>query len=105
MKNLVSFEKNPDAVHIEHRKNGMSDLWLRRNGELVRSEEGDSWQAEEAYMQIATSECPAEDEITADFEAWFDYAASWREEPLRSQAQLQADVDYIAAVCGIDLEG
>ena len=104
MKTVVSYERLPDAVHIEHRGTGISDLWLRRNPVPPADPEEDTWQAEEAYMEIATSQIPTKAEIEADFSTWFDYASTWTATAQKTPAQMQADIDYIAAMCGIDLE-
>lgn len=99
----VSYGKEPSAVHIEHRKTGVSDLWIRRNAAAPTNPEEEGWTAEEAYMEIDTSDCPTESEVLEDFDAWFAYVSSWKPKAQRSAAQMQADIDYIAAMCGIDL--
>jgi hypothetical protein len=102
MLNSTSFEREPDTILIEHRKTGISDIWLRKNVTAPTSEE-ESWAAEEAYMQIATEDCPTQDDILADFDGWFAYAAEWKLEKKKTIAQMQADIEYIASMCGIDL--
>jgi hypothetical protein len=104
MLQTVSYEREPAPIRIEHRKSGVSDLWLRKDAAAPATEE-ESWTAQEAYMTLLTPDCPTESEITVNFDTWFDYAAAWQPEKQKTLAQLQADIDYIAAMCGIDLEG
>jgi hypothetical protein len=102
MLNVTNFEREPTAILIERRQTGISDIWLRKNVTAPTTEE-ESWTADEAYMQIATEDCPAQDDILADFDGWFSYAAEWKPEKQKSLAQLQADIEYIASMCDIDL--
>ena len=59
---------------------------------------------EEAFMECALEDCPTVEEVEEDFDDWFEYAAGWQPPKLKSLAQIQADVEYIAALSGIDLE-
>jgi hypothetical protein len=102
MKTTGTYGEKPSLIHIEHRKTGISDIWLRENVTAPTAED-EAWTAEEAYMEIATEDCPTEDEILADFDGWFAYAAEWKPEKQKSLAQMQADIEYIASMCGIDL--
>lgn len=83
---------------------GTCHLYLRKDAREVSDEDGQHWEYSEAYMEMTLSEAPAAAEIEEDFEAWFEYAASWKRPETRSRAQLQADVDYLAALIGADLE-
>lgn len=65
---------------------------------------GTHWECEEAFMECALEDCPTVEEVEEDFDDWFEYAAGWQPPKLKSLAQIQADVEYIAALSGIDLE-
>ena len=65
---------------------------------------GTHWECEEAYMMCAAEDAPEAEEVEEDFEAWFEYVADWQPPRVKSVAQLQADVEYIAAMTGVDLE-
>ena len=78
--------------------------FIRRNAAEKTSDEGKFWECDEAYMVLPAEDAPAAEEIMEDLETWFDYAAGWHEPRVRSREQLQADVEYIAALTGIDLE-
>ena len=88
------------------------EIWIRQNiheedYEIETEGEeyvGKQFVCDEAYMKLDASDCPSVDEIEDDFESWFDYAASWQPAREKSLAQVQADVEYIAAMTGIDLE-
>ena len=55
-------------------------------------------------MECTPEECPTVEEVEEAFDDWFEYAAGWQPPKLKSLAQIQADVEYIAALSGIDLE-
>jgi hypothetical protein len=55
-------------------------------------------------MTLAPEDCPTVSEIQEDPEAWFEYAAAWQPARDKTLRQVQADVEYIAALSGIDLE-
>ena len=56
-------------------------------------------------MECPDDEAPEEEEVEEDFEAWYEYAGDWQPPRVKSREQLQADIEYIAAMTGIDLEG
>ena len=85
----------------------VAKIYLRTDHQEVPDpvEESTHWEGEEAFMECASDEVPTEEEVEEDFEAWFDFACEWQPPRLKSRAQLQADIEYIAAMTGIDLEG
>ncbi len=62
------------------------------------------WECDEASMLCPAEDAPAPDEVAEDFEAWFEYVAGWTQAKQKSLAQIQADVEYIAAMTGVELE-
>ena len=93
-------------------RGGIREVWIRSNiheeeyeietGD--RQEKGKQWVCDEAYMRLDAADCPTVAEIEEDFDGWFDFAAAWQPAREKSLAQVQADVEYIAAMTGIDLE-
>lgn len=88
--------------------NGIARIYLRTDHQEVPDtgeQEGTHWECEEAFMECPDDEAPGEEEVEEDFEAWFEYVGDWQPPRLKSREQLQADIEYIAAMTGIDLEG
>lgn len=79
-------------------------VYIRRGAEQKETEEGAHWACEEATADLPAEDAPTVEEITEDLDDWFEFAAAWKVPRIRSRAQLQADVEYIAALTGIDLE-
>lgn len=100
-----SAQKQED-IEIQVR-DGIARIYLRTDHREVPDTEGESthWECSEAFMECADNEAPDVEEVEEDFESWFDYAASWQPPRLKSPEQLQADIEYIAAMTGVDLEG
>ena len=88
-------------------RNGIARIYLRADHQEVPDTEGEGthWECEEAYMECADADAPEVEEVEEDFEAWFEYVSDWQPPRLKSWEQLQADIEYIAAMTGIDLEG
>ena len=97
-------------------RNGIAQIYLR-SGHREVSEETETvrgnatvrvtethWECDEAYMECADSEAPDAEEVAEDFDGWYEYVGDWEPEKQKTLAQLQADVEYIAAVSGIELE-
>lgn len=103
----VMFTQEPAAVVIESLPDNTRRVLLRADAHEETAPDGEStaWAAREAVMLCAPDDCPTVEEITEDFETWFDYAAAWTAPRQKTVHQMQADIDYIAAMCGIDLEG
>ncbi|MBR4472505.1 MAG: hypothetical protein IKS55_02600 [Oscillospiraceae bacterium] len=99
-----SAEKQRD-IEIDIR-NGIARIFLRSDHQEVPDPEEESthWECSEAFMECPDSDAPDEEEIEEDFESWFEYAAEWQPPRVKSVAQLQADIEYIAAMTGVDLE-
>lgn len=100
-----SAQKQED-IEIQVR-DGIARIYLRTDHQEVpdTEEESTHWECSEAFMECADDEAPDMEEVEEDFESWFDYAADWQPPRLKSPEQLQADIEYIAAMTGIDLEG
>ncbi len=100
-----SAQKQKD-IEIQVR-DGIARIYLRTDHQEVpdTEEESTHWECSEAFMECADDEAPDVEEVEEDFESWFDYAASWQPPRLKSPEQLQADIEYIAAMTGVDLEG
>ncbi len=79
-------------------------VYIRRDATEKENDEGKFWECEEASMCLPAEDAPGVEEVREDLDAWFEYAAGWHEPRVRSREQLQADVEYIAALTGIDLE-
>lgn len=102
----VMFSDEPEAIVIERLPGSTSRVLLRSDVREEDSQDGEgaAWVASEAIMVCATEDCPTEAEIMEDFPGWFEYVAAWSAPRQKSARQMQADIDYIAAMCGIDLE-
>jgi hypothetical protein len=111
MRSVSISAERPSEVCIAGR-GLIREVWIRAN---IREEEtvvdtgqepetGSQWVCDEAYMSLSPEDCPTVSEVQEDLEAWFDYAAAWQPAREKSLAQVQADVEYIAALTGIDLE-
>ena len=102
----ISAEKQPDVQIVA--RDSARELWVRQNAEEITIEteggqEGTAWTCDEAYMQLDPEDCPTVEEVEEDIETWFDYAAAWEPERTKTNAELQADIEYIALMAGIDL--
>ena len=100
-----SAEKQED-IEIQVR-DGIARLYLRSGHQEVQEvgeEAGTHWECEEAYMECAEADAPDAEEIEEDFEAWCEYAGDWQPGKTKSLRQIQADVEFIAAMTGIELE-
>lgn len=102
----ISAEKQPDVQIVN--RGAFSEIWIRQNAEEIEIDSGaevlgTAWTCDEAYMKIEQEDCPTAEEIEEDIEAWFDYAAGWEQERTKTNAELQADIEYIALMAGIDL--
>ena len=86
-------------------RGGAARIYLRRDHRQVTDEEGEHWECDEAFMVCEEADCPTEQELQEDFDDWFDYAAAWQPGRQKSLGQLQADIEYVAAMTGVELEG
>lgn len=86
----------------------VTQIYLRTDHREVEDTEegmtGTHWECEEAFMACPSDEAPTAEEIEEAFEDWFEYAAEWTAPKQKSLAQLQADIEYIAAMTGVELE-
>lgn len=87
---------------------GTAQIYLRADhheaDETGEGMTGKHWECDEAFMVCPEEEAPTAEEIGEAFEDWFDYAAEWTAPKQKSLAQLQADIEYIAAMTGVELE-
>ena len=98
----ISADRQKDAEVVVHGET--ATLYIRRDATDKETDEGKSWECDEASMVLPAEDAPTAEEILEDPETWFDYAAGWHEPRIRTREQLQADIEYIAALSGIDLE-
>lgn len=103
----ATYTQRPDAVSVQIHAQG-TDVFLRRNiTETKDAETGQPlWTCEEVQGRL---EYPVTvEEVEADFDGWYNAIASTRAPARKSEteqlAQLRADVDWIAAMVGVDLE-
>ena len=107
MRCISQSAQKQDDIEMQNR-GGLTAIYLRTGHQEVPEtgeQEGTHWECEEAYMECPDTDAPDVEEIEEYFEDWFDYASAWQPERQKSLAQIQADVEYIAAMAGIDLEG
>lgn len=111
----ISAERQKD-IEIDVR-NGTATVFLRADHREVTEEMESAnargktvkvktkhWECSEAWMECPAAEAPDPDEMAEDFDAWYGYVEDWKPAAAKTLAQLQADVEFIAAVSGIDLE-
>lgn len=70
------FTERPESIKFMPLPSGDADLWLRKNiAEITDPETGNmSYKADEAYMRTSATE----DEISSDFDTWFETASAWQ---------------------------
>ncbi len=74
------YTERPDSIkYMSLPSDDTADLWMRKNiAEVTDPETGaKSYEADEAYMRI-TNGAPSQAEIVADFDKWYDDAATWQ---------------------------
>lgn len=111
MRSVSISADRPAEICIASR-GAVRDIWIRTNireEETVietddRQQHGSQWVCDEAYMTLEPEDCPTVSEIQEDLDSWFEYAAAWQPARDKTLRQVQADVEYIAALSGIDLE-
>lgn len=104
MRERMYSTQRPEAVMYMPLPDGLADVWLRQS--IAAAEDG--YTADEAYMRTdATAEA-----IAADFDQWFARAAAWQPQTASTVPdegadlrRLRADVDYIAMMAGVELDG
>lgn len=99
----VMFTQEPAAVVIESLPDTTCRVLLRANVTEETVEGCTQYLADEAVMRCDGADCPTAEELAEDFETWFDYASAWETPKVKSAYQLQADIDYIAAMCGLEV--
>lgn len=100
----TSAEKQKD-IEISF-ADGIAKVWIRKDHKQVPEVEGEGshWECEEAFMECPDSDAPDAEEVEADFEGWFEYVGEWQPPRQKNLAQLQADLEYIATMTGVELE-
>ena len=70
------YTERPDGIKYMSLPSGSADVWMRRNiSEITDPETGNmSYEADEAYMRTPA----AEDDISSDFDKWFETASAWQ---------------------------
>ena len=75
--NVMSSEK-PEAITIENLPGGERRVILSRNFEEFEDEDGNGWRGEQAVFVMDPGRTESADEISADFDKWWEYAAAYR---------------------------
>ena len=102
----TTYTQRPARVSVFEHSQG-TDIFLRRN--IVEREDAEAEQTlyECNEIQARLSTPVTVDEIETDFDGWWEIIASMPKPQQRTTAQqlaqLRADVDWMAAVSGIDL--
>ena len=117
MRANVTYNERPDSVAVSTMENGLVLLFCRQDIQeqetqqetftktgKVKMETITQYTCDEACMILESDDAPTVEEVTEDFESWFDYAAAWAPAKVKTLAEIQADIEYIAAMSGIDLE-
>lgn len=102
----VTYTQRPSRVSVFAHTLG-TDIFLRRN--IVEREDEETgqtlYECEEVQARLSTP--VTVDGIETDFDGWWEIIASTPKPQQRTTAQqlaqLRADVDWVAAVSGIDL--
>lgn len=70
------YTERPDSIKYMSLPSGGADAWMRKNiTEATDPETGNmSYKADEAYMRTSATE----DEISSDFDIWFETASAWQ---------------------------
>ncbi len=117
MKVNTTYDVRPDAVELTQMANDLVLLSMRENIEEHAIEietftktgkpkivNGTQYTADEAYMVLEAADAPTVEEATEAFEDWYAFAEAWTPARVKTLAEIQADVEFIAAMSGIDLE-
>lgn len=99
----VSYSERPESAVIERLPDATCRVLLRANVTEETVEGYTQYFADEAVMRCDGADCPTTEELAEDFETWFGYASAWEPPKVKSAYQLQADIDYIAAMCGLEV--
>lgn len=117
MRAKVTYDQRPDAVEVSTMENGLVLLNVRKDIEehdieretftktgKVKMEAGKQYTVDEAYMILDPADAPTVEDVTEAFDEWFSYAEAWAPARVKTLAELQSDIEFIAAMSGIDLE-
>lgn len=108
----VQSNTRPEGIAYFMQPTGTAEVYLRDNIRETSSDEGPGYEYDEIYFQ--TEE--AKENIEANLAAWKEYGAEWEPgssltptaiiEKLQAETeQNRADIEYIAAMADIELEG
>ncbi|MDD3251747.1 MAG: hypothetical protein PHV18_04210 [Lachnospiraceae bacterium] len=108
----VQSNTRPGALAYYILASGIAEVYLRENIHETENEEGPGYEYDEIYFQATESR----EDIEANIDAWREYGAEWESENALSQADIiaklqakaeqnRSDIDYIAAMADIELEG
>lgn len=89
---MEQYVKKPAAVQV-FALNGATDIILRKDiaSEKITDEEGNKqtvWNCEERQIRVASA--VTEEEVTADFDSWWDYQPPREAEPVTASDRLDA---------------
>lgn len=117
MRARITYDVRPEAVEVSTMENGLVLLNCRQDVEestvemetftktgKVKKETVKQYTVDEAYMIMTQEDAPTAEEVTENFGEWFNYAAAWTPARVKSLAEIQADIEFVAAMSGIDLE-
>ena len=117
MRANVTYNERPDSVEISTMENGLVLLYMRQDIQeketeqetftktgKVKIETITQYTADEAYMILDPADAPTVEDVQESFDEWFSYAAAWAPAKVKTLAEIQADIEFIAAMSGIDLE-
>ena len=108
----VQSNTRPETLTYYMLASGVADVYLRENIRETEGEESPGFEYDEIYFQASESR----EDIETNLVAWREYGAEWESETALSQAEIigklrakaeqnRSDIDYIAAMADIELEG
>ena len=96
MESKAFFSENPEAVVLEIHEDG-NWAWMRKNIEEVTDEEGVQYSCDEVFFKTGASK----EELVSDFEAYYNYGATWEEEEIPTvETRLSAVEDMLLEMLG-----
>lgn len=88
------YTERPNGIKYMLLPSGEADVWIRNNISEIIDPETDniSYEADEAYMRTSV----AEDDISSDFDTWFETASAWQ--PFISKSEPDTQERHIEAL-------
>lgn len=110
--NNVQSDRKPEALAYFLLPSGIADVYIRDNVHMTDGEEGQYYEYDETYFQTTETR----EDIEENLDTWKEYGAAWEQEVVLTQAEIisrlqakteqnRSDIDYIAAMSDIELEG